>query len=143
VAAAVITVLAVAPEAWADLKAALAEPNLEKRSGLALDNASTSLSGAREAYNKGDATAVKERLKECRDSVDLAYQSLLDTHKDPRRSPKWFKRAEMETRELVRRLQSLSADMSFGDRPDVDAVQSRVQEVHDNLLQGIMEGKKK
>jgi hypothetical protein len=127
----------------ADLKAAMAEPNLEKRSKLALDNAETAYQAVRAAYEKGDNTQVAAAAKEILESVDLAYTSLTATGKDPRRSPKWFKRAEIETRDLLRRLTGFQEQMSFDDRPLLDAAKTRLQQVHDSLLVGLMEGKHK
>jgi hypothetical protein len=75
--------------------------------------------------------------------VDLADTSLRQTGKDPRKSSKWFKKAEMETRDLVRKLESFQQMMGLDDRPMLDKVKARVQQVHDDLLLGIMEGKHK
>jgi hypothetical protein len=125
-----------------DLKQALAEPNLEKRSALALENAAAALTSAREAYQKGDLNAVKADAAEIEESVDLAYTSLEQTGKNPRRSPKWFKRAEIQTRDLGRKLDGFRDEMSYTDRPLLDKVRARVQKVHDQLLLGLMEGKR-
>jgi len=127
----------------ADLKRAQAEPNLEKRSQLAMDNALAAYQAARTAYDKGDNTQAAASIAEIVESVDLADTSLRETGKDPRKSSKWFKRAEMETRDLLRKLQSFQDTMGFEDRPMVDKVKARVQQVHDDLLLGIMEGKHK
>ena len=136
--------LTVACVAWcADLNLARAEPNLEKRSRLALDNAAVKLQEAREAYQKDDETAVKAAVAELQESVDLAFASLTETHKDPRKSPKWFKHAEIQTRDLLRKLDTFQQDMSFQDRPLLDKVKEDVQQVHDKLLLGLMEGKPK
>jgi hypothetical protein len=75
--------------------------------------------------------------------VDLAYDSLTDTGKNPRKSPKYFKQAEMATRELSRKLDDFQREMSYNDRSSLDAVKTRVQQVHDDLLTGLMEGRKK
>src|SRR6266516_3692564 len=88
-----------------DLAAVKSEVNLEKRSDRALDNANLALDAARDAYTKGDFDESQAQLDEVGESVDLAYESLSKTGKDPRRDPKWFKRAEMRTRELLRRLE--------------------------------------
>ena len=128
--------------ATADLAKAKAEQNLEHRSKLALDNATEQLKAAREAYNKGDAEQVNARLTEVDESVELAYQSLQQTNKDPRKSPKWFKGAEISTRDLVRKLDAFEQDMSFNERGGVEKVKAKVQQVHDDLLLGLMEGKK-
>lgn len=129
--------------ARADLKPARAEPHLEKRAKLALGNATAMLQAARDAYQKDDSAGVTADLAELQESVDLAFTSLNDTQKDPRRSPKWFKYAEIQTRDLLRKLDTFQQDMSFQDRPLVDKVKEDVQQVHDKLLLGLMEGKPK
>jgi RNA polymerase-interacting CarD/CdnL/TRCF family regulator len=127
----------------ADLQRAMAEPNLEKRSQLALDNATASYKHARAAYEKGELDDVAAAAKEFQESIDLAFTSLTKTGKDPRRSPKWFKKAEIETRDLLRRLESFQQEMSFSDRPLLDPAKNRLTQVHDELLVGLMEGKRK
>src|SRR5512140_1611783 len=135
--------VAQAPPARADLKAALAERDLGKRSKLALDNAAESLKAAREALQHGENEKVTAAAAEIRESVDLAYDSLKSTGKDPRKSPKWFKHAEISTRELIKKLTTLQDDMNFADRPALAELRKRVQQVHDELLVGLMEGKQK
>jgi len=127
----------------ADLQPAKAEPNLEKRSMLALENASQALKNAREAYDKGDNAQVEALAKEIRESVELAGESLRETGKNPRKSPKWFKRAESATRDLMRRLDAFQQEMSADDRPLLDGVKEKVQQVHEDLLLGVLEGKPK
>jgi hypothetical protein len=126
----------------ADLKRAMAEPNLEKRSGLALENAAAALKSARAAYDKGDNDQVAKDAGEVLQSVELAAASLRQSGKDPRRS-NWFKKAEISTRDLGRRIQDFQDQMSYVDRPLLDKVKVRVQEVHEELLLGVMEGRKK
>lgn len=125
-----------------DLSHVQSEPNLEKRAHLALDNADEALTDARDEYAKGDDAAVKSRLEETQRSVELADASLKQTGKNPSRSPKHFKEAELRTRELLRRLDGFRDQMSVGDRKLVDNVTSTVQRIHDAWLDGIM-GKKK
>jgi hypothetical protein len=140
---AVALALAFTPAMQADLKKALAEPDLGKRSKLALDNAVSAYQGARDAYQTGDMERTKAGIEEIEQSVDLAYESLNETGKNPRNSPRWFKNAELATRDLVRRIASFEDQMSYNDRPLLDKVKARVQQVHDELLLGLMEGKKK
>ncbi|HEY1758809.1 MAG TPA: hypothetical protein VGG72_25780 [Bryobacteraceae bacterium] len=126
-----------------DLTTIQTEPNLEKRSERALDNANLALDAARDDYNSGNFDKSQNELQEVCDSVDLAYQSLSDTGKDPRKDPRFFKRAELRTRELLRRLEGVGQGMSQIDRGTLDKVRARISEVHDNLLNGIMTKKKK
>jgi hypothetical protein len=126
-----------------DLTSVTTEPNLEKRSERALDYANLALDAARDHYNAGDYDRSQTDLQEVRDSVELAYQSLSDTGKDPRKDPKFFKRAELRTRELLRRLEGIAPGMSVIDRGSLEKVRERISEVHDNLLNGIMSKRKK
>ncbi|HWB83866.1 MAG TPA: hypothetical protein VG675_06980 [Bryobacteraceae bacterium] len=127
----------------ADLTKARSERNLEKRSKLALENADVALIEARAAYKEGDLNQVSVRIQEVVDSVELAHTSLKETGKNPRKSPKWFKRAEIATRDLARKLESFQEEMSYTDRPLLDKAKARVQQIHDELLMGLMEGRRK
>jgi hypothetical protein len=125
-----------------DLAAIKLEPNLERRSDLALQNATAAMDAARDASAAGDIRRVKSSLEEIRESVDLAYQSLVDSGKSARRNPKFFKRAELKTRELMRRLEGLGHAVDSDDRVSVENVRDRVSKIHDNLIEDIMEKKK-
>jgi hypothetical protein len=49
----------------------------------------------------------------------------------------------METRELTRRLEDFAQQMNYNDRAILDKIRARVEQVHDELLTGLMEGRKK
>ena len=134
-------IVLLAPAFSADLSTVKAETNLERRSDLALDYANTVLDEARDAYNAGDAAKLETALDNARASVELSYQSLEETGKNARNN-KYYKRAEMRTRELVRRLDGLREMVGFERRSMVEKVRERVAEVHDDLLKGIMSKKK-
>jgi hypothetical protein len=127
----------------AGLEQAKAEPNLGKRSVLAMDNAAEALRKARGAYENGQNDQVEKLAREIQESVDLARTSLDETGKNPRKAPKWFKRAESSTRDLLRRLEAFQHSMDVTDRPMLDGVKAEVQQVHDDLLLGVLEGKDK
>jgi hypothetical protein len=127
----------------ADLDKVKAETNLEKRSRLALANAEEAVKSARSAYESGDLKRTQALIDEALASVELSNQSLIDTGKDPRKKPKHFKYAEMETRDLLRRLDFFESDMSFDDRRVLRKLKTRTREIHDELLSGVMGGKKK
>jgi len=80
---------------------------------------------------------------EIEESVNLAEESLAAAGKNPRKSPKWFKRAEIETRDLVRKLEGFQQQMSFADRHVLERARTTVQPVHDQLLMGLMDGTRK
>ncbi len=125
-----------------DLTTVKSEPNLEKRSELALEHANAALDEARDDYNAGNVDKTEGALREMCDSVEVAYDALTNTGKDPRKDPKFFKRAELRTSELLRRLESLAPSMSGVDHGTLDNVRARISAVHDNLLKGIMSRKK-
>jgi hypothetical protein len=124
-----------------DLSAIKMEPNLERRSERAIDNATAAMDSARDASTAGESEKVRVALEEVRDSVDLAYQSLVDSGKSARRNPKFFKRAELKTRELMRRLEGLAQAVDSDDRTFVESVRDRVSKVHDHLIEDIMQKK--
>jgi hypothetical protein len=124
-----------------DLAAIRLEPNLERRSELAMDNAALAMDVARDASTSGDEAKLKAGLEDLRDSVDLAYQALADSGKSPRRNPKFFKRAELKTRELMRRLTGLEQAVGSDDQAFVESVREHVSKVHDDLIQDIMRKK--
>jgi hypothetical protein len=135
--------VATAAPGWAGLDEVRAEPNPEKRSALAMDNAVAALKELRAAYNAADLQKAMAKAQEIEESVDLAYASLEKTGKDPRRSPRWFKHAEIESNELLRSIETMEHDMSFEDRSILEKAKQRVQQVHDDLLTGLMGGKRK
>src|SRR5947209_609037 len=89
--------------AFWDLGAVKSEPDLDKRSELALVNADHAIDEARKAYSDGDQKGVQAGLKEVTESVDLCYDSLQRSHTSPRKS-KYYKRAEQKLQVLIRRL---------------------------------------
>jgi hypothetical protein len=122
----------------ADMSTVTAEPNLEKRSYLAIQHAGMELDAARKAYSDDNMAEFKQRVAEIGDLAELSYKSLQDTGKKARKSPKWFKRAEQGLRKLLRGVDNLEKDVSLEDRPMVESVRKRMQVVHDNLLHDIM-----
>jgi len=129
--------------AMADLAQVKGEANLEKRSRAALENADRSLKASRRAYEAGDLKQAAVMLDELGQSVSICEDSLKATGKDPIKSPKHFKFAEIKTGDLLRRLEAFSQDMNAADRSMIDKVKETVQDVHDRLLQGVMIGKSK
>ena len=126
-----------------DLNAVKSEPNLEKRSERALENANAAMDAARAAYDHGDVDKAGQALDELKESVDVCYKSLADSGKSPRGNMH-FKHAEQATHAVLRRLESFRDVVSAAERDMVDSVRSHVSDVHDDLLDGIMSnGRKK
>lgn len=126
----------------ADLLSVRSEPNLERRARAALDLASAAMDDARRAYMEGDHQECKTQLSLMEEAVRLALASLKETGKNPSRSPRHFKNAEIRCRELLKRLNSLQHGMAAEERETVNPAIHTVRQVHEELLLGIM-GKKK
>lgn len=122
-----------------DLNSIRNEPNPSKRSEMALEYANSAMDNARDANAAGDVAKTKAALDQVRQAVELAYETVSDQQ---HRSTRDFKRAELKTRELLRRIDGLSQLMDVVDRPAADKVRARVAEIHDDLLQGIFAKKK-
>jgi histidinol-phosphate/aromatic aminotransferase/cobyric acid decarboxylase-like protein len=74
------------------------------------------LAESRKVYATGDLTRTTVLLDEMEQSVDMAENSLKDTNKDPSRSPKYFKSAEIKTGDLLRKIDAFARDMNAADR---------------------------
>jgi len=105
------------------LEAVKAEANLERRSELALVYAGEVLTRLRPELETKTWAAV-----------DLSVASLKATGKDARRSPKYFKRAELKLRELSRRLKGLQTLLGVDDRPRMDELIAYVERLQDELV---------
>ena len=127
--------------AFADVTSVKSEPNPEKRSDLALDNANQAIDEARAAYNAGDIKKTDAELDEIREFVNISLQSLEESGKKPRNS-KYYKNAEIKLRHMLRRLSGFHDEMNVEDRKPLDDTAARVQEVHDRLLAAIMSKKR-
>ena len=127
--------------AFADIASIQAEPDLEKRSELALAHADAQVDAARQAYGAPDMKAEQAALDEILRSVELSFDALEHTGKTPRKS-KYYKRAELKVQALLRRLNTFKDDVGVEDRSSVEVVIRRLQEIHDQLLTEIMSKKK-
>jgi hypothetical protein len=126
----------------AELESIRNEPDLEKRSALALAYADTALDRAREAYQNDDEAALSAALAEVGQSMDLCKSSLDESGKNARKRPKYFKRAEIGIRRLIRRLDNFRIEMSPDDRTPVEKLVERAHRLQEDILHAIM-GKKK
>jgi len=132
-----------AASVWAIYLAALQqEPNLERRSQLAMESANSALDSARASYQANDLDKTRASLDDVGDAVSLAYDSLKQTGKEARRDPKFFKRTELATRQILRRIEGVAESMNFEDRSLLNKVRERVAAIHEDLIEDIM-GKKK
>lgn len=127
--------------AFADITAVKSEPDLEKRSELALANADRAIDEAKQAYTSGDDKMEQSALNEVQQSVEVSYSALEHTNKAPRKS-KYYKNAELKVRALIRRLNSFREEAGFETRQSIDAVIRKLSDVHDQLINDVMSKKR-
>ncbi len=127
--------------AFASLDTVKSEPDLNRRSELALMNADQKIDEARQAYQEGNEAAEKADIQEVAESVTLCYQALEKVRGEPRKN-KYYKRAELKVSALMRRLSGFRDEVSFDFRANVDDALKRLSDIHDELLSDIMSRKK-
>ncbi len=96
-----------------------------------------------EAANKAiDASRAagmdKQELDKAAGEVEKVLQILVDTGKPPYKNAKHYKKAELKTREILRRIDTLLRDAGIDEREALQSAHDRVQAVHEKLLEGVM-----
>ena len=135
----VIALLACVPSLYgSEYPAVMAEPNLEKRSALALKQADEMIEAAGKAYDQNNLAEFRTALKATTELVDLSYKSLVDTGKRARKDPKHWKRAELSIRTMMRKLDSLAVAVSVDERDIVTSARNHLSDVHDQVLHDVM-----
>ncbi len=117
-------------------------PDAEKRSREALVFARTEFDRALDAYGAHDTEAGKAALHLVADAVEMAVDSLLSTGKHPRRYPRHFKRAEIQTRKLLEQLREARGKAHLQDQTEFDGPIERIEDSNATLLLGIMSPRK-
>jgi hypothetical protein len=120
-----------------DLDAVKAEPNFDRRADLAIDHANAALDRAKARYAIGEYKESQVAVLEIRESIEVGAEALKSSGKDPRKNAKQFKKVEIRIQALVRRLKSFSQAVSIEDRPVVEKVQNRLEEINDEIVTGI------
>lgn len=126
--------------AWSEIPSVvLAEKDLEKRSELALKAADDQITAA--SKDPADVKALMQYLADIEELSRFSYKSLQDTGKRASRSPKYFKRAELKLRTMMRRLDTLEQEVAAEDRPAVGKLRTTMSEIRDHILHAIMSKK--
>lgn len=133
--------LCLAPLALAaqDLEAVRKETNLTRRSQRALEFAEREMAKAQKIVKEfGSKTELQAALGHVVEGSDLALQSLRETGRPPRRLSREYKRGELKTRDLIRRLEDLGKALSLDDRPAAESALKQVTRIHEEFLLGVM-----
>jgi hypothetical protein len=139
---AALLALAWAGAARADLAKVRAETRPVQRARMAMDNAHDQVDRASKSYRAGGLTAARAALDEVPGSVELAKQSLDETGRNPRNFNE-YKKLELKTAALLKKLGALVESMSFQEREELKPMLDTLYKIHDDTLMAIMEGKKR
>lgn len=120
-----------------DLESVKAEPNLDRRADLALDNATAALEKAKSLYRESEYKKAQASVLEIRDSVEVCLEALKATGKDPRKNARQFKKVEQRIQLLIRRLKGFELEVSVEDRPTIKKVEERLEDINDEIVSGI------
>jgi hypothetical protein len=126
-----------------DLESARNEPNLDWRAELALDNANEAIDRAKGFAAESKFDKLHLAVVEVQESVELCQSALGATGKDPRKNTKQFKKIEMRIHQLTRRLRGFAGEVSIEDKPAIERVANRLEEINDEIVTGIFTKKKK
>src|SRR5690349_4939136 len=137
-----VSLLLLAAPSPATLDDVKSEPNAERRARAAIDYAAIAEKNVEAAYDKGDLEEVRTGLKIVAESMEMARESLIASHKTPGRNPGPYKYAEQKSRELLIRLGDLEKKMDENERGIIAPAKGTIQQIHDNWFEGIM-GRKK
>jgi hypothetical protein len=115
------------------------EPNLTRRAQRALEHSEREMARAQKIVRDfGSKTELEGALAQVAEGAELALQSLRETGRPPRRLSRDYKRGELKTRDLLRKLEDLEKALSLDDRPLVEAIRVKVSRVHEDFLAGVM-----
>jgi len=109
------------------------EPDPSRRAARALSLAEGAFAEARVAYDKGQIKAGDQHLDEMIKLLNLCVSSL-----EAARNSRNYKPAEMRVKGLMRRLKTLTGDLSVDDRGWAEYTARQLEEIHDKLLSGVM-----
>jgi hypothetical protein len=135
------TLLLAAVAATAQLDAVKSEPDPNKRAELAVDQADRDLDAARQAWQNGDWTRTLAALTQMKESAELADASLEQTTRQPRNN-RHYKTVEMKMRTLIRRVDDFRQEVDYEQRDAVKEAETRLQELHDKILDAVMTKKR-
>ncbi len=126
-----------------DLESVRNESNLERRAELALENANEAIDKAKRFAADSQFDKLHLAVVEVQDSVELCHEALASTGKDPRKNTKQFKKVEMRIHQLTRRLRGFAGEVSVEDKPVIERVANRLDEINDEIIGGIFTKRKK
>jgi len=113
------------------------QPDPNKRAELAVDQADRDLGVAREDWRNGDWNAALSALDEVKQSAELANTSLGETTQPPRNN-RHYKNVEVKFSNLIRKVDAFRLEVDYEQREAVNRIETRLQELHEHILDAVM-----
>jgi hypothetical protein len=113
----------------------------EKVYQASLDKAYNSIDSARAANEAGRYQEAIQIVESVAEDVESALATLEAMPKPAYKNHKNYKRAEIRTREILRRLDTFINDCAIDEREAMQPHRARINKVHDKLLAGVMSKK--
>lgn len=122
-----------------ELDAVKKETSPDRRQRKALDLMDSSFRQAQDALRENSPPGkVQALLDQMADAAEYSLAALRETGKKPGKMTKQYKRGDLRTRELIRKLDSFINAMAYGDRPAAEKSKVRIQVVAEEYLIGAM-----
>jgi hypothetical protein len=116
-------------------------PDAEKRYMAAFEAAHKAIDASRTATNDAKPEEAKQLLDSAATEVESVLRILESMGKPPYKNSSNYKKAELRTREVLRRIDTLLRDAGFEEREILKSAHERVTAVHEKLLEGVMSKK--
>ncbi len=110
------------------------EPDVEKRYQLALVEAGKILASAKD-------NDPQKSLEAAAELTEFALTTIESMGKPPHKNASNYKKIELKTREFLRRAEAIRKEASIDERPSLEAAFSRINAVHEKVLEGVMSKK--
>lgn len=132
--AAVFLLVMVWPAGATELDTIRGDADPQRRYRAALDYAAQQITASRKAYEDGKVREFEAALGEVVAGVKLCDETLRAPGRNRVRNATHFKKAELKTREILRRLDQLGRETGVDDRAPVEKAKTAVQAIQDRLL---------
>ncbi len=137
-----VVLLLAATASAAQLDSLKSEPDPNRRAEMAVDEAGRNLDTARQAWQAGDWDKAQLSLTALKAAAELAGTSLEETTRQPRNN-KHYKNVELKLGNLIRRVDGFRLAVDYEQREAVNQVETRLQELHDRILDAVMTRRRK
>lgn len=131
--------MTVATPAFDDLESIKKESSPDRQQQRALDLMESLFRQAQdELRDSSPPKKVQATLDQVADAAEFSLNALRESGKKASKMTKQYKRGDLRTRELIRKMESFIVAMQYDDRPAAEKTKVRLQVVAEEYLLGAM-----